>query len=448
MDPIKIDPKRDPIKMDQIDINKIVEREKIAECIKQHILKKDTSGIYIYGDYGIGKTQFVVRLLKEMGYDVLIYDTNHVRNAAFFHEISKNGISNKNVTSMFHEKSKEAVLVMDEIDGMIANDKGGISALIKLIQPHKKIANATAKHLPIFCIASNKTNKKVKDLMKVCKVFELKKPTVPQMQVILAELLPGEENNSKIIEMVQGDLRKLRRFIDVYHKSNSRDKMAQWIDYVHTKYSNDDAKTVVKKLMEAPCPIQEHAYINESDRSIIGLLWHENIVDVLAKDKKKSIPFYIRQLENICFSDYIERITFQKQIWQLNEMCSLIKTMYNNKLLFDEKNKMNGKMNGIMNGIIIKEIRFTKILTKYSTEYNNSLFLYHLCQLLGFDISDLLVYFSTMDATREQELLKHTEITKLDIKRMQRYIEKYTKENAVGIKEVDCDEETVEEGGC
>ena len=53
-----------------------------------------------------------------------------------------------------------------------------------------------------------------------------------------------------------------------------------------------------------------------------------------------------------------------------------------------------------------------------------------------------------MDATREQELLKHTEITKLDIKRMQRYIEKYTKENAVGIKEVDCDEETVEEGGC
>jgi hypothetical protein len=440
----------DQIKMEQININKILEREKITECIKQHICKKDTPGIYIYGDYGIGKTHFVVQLLKEMGYDVLVYDTNHVRNAAFFHEISKNGISNKNVTSMFHKKSKEVVLVMDEIDGMIANDKGGISALIKLIQPTKKIANATAKHLPIFCIASNKTNKKVKDLMKVCKVFELQKPSCQQMHILLAAIIPENtsDENSKIIEMVQGDLRKLCRFIEIYHKSKSGDKISQWIDNIHTKYSNDDAKTVVKKLMDTPGTLQEHVYINESDRSIIGLLWHENIVDLLAKmDKKKSIPFYIRQLENICFSDYIERITFQKQIWQLNEMCSLIKTMYNNKLLFDEKK------NGLGVGKEIKEIRFTKILTKYSTEYNNSLFLYHLCQLLGYDISDLLVYFSTIDATGEQELLKHIEITKLDIKRMQRFIEKYTKENAIGIKEVDikevdCDDDTVCEGGC
>jgi len=425
--------------MDQININKILERENIIERIKQHVLRKDAPGIYIYGDYGIGKTQFVVQLLKEMNYDVLIYDTNHVRNVAFFHEISKNGISNKNVTSMFHKKSKEVVIVMDEIDGMIANDKGGISALIKLIQPNKKNATSTiaTKHLPIFCIASNKTNKKVKDLMKVCKVFELKKPTYSQMQDILTELLPKNtcEDNDKIIEMVQGDLRKLQRFMEVSYKITG----IEWIEHIHTKYSNDDAKTVVKKLMESPSPIQEHVYINESDRSIIGLLWHENIVDMFAKvDKKKSIPFYICQLENICFSDYIERITFQKQIWQLNEMCSLIKTMYNNKLLFDEKNKWNASST-------LKDVRFTKILTKYSTEYNNSLFLNHLCQLLGFDISDLLVYFSTIDASREQEILKHTEISKLDIKRMQRYIEKYTKENAVGIKEVDYDEETIGE---
>lgn len=433
--------------MDQININKILERENITERIKQHVTKKDASGIYIYGDYGIGKTQFVVSILKEMNYDVLIYDTHHVRNVAFFHEISKNGISNKNVTSMFHKKSKEVVIVMDEIDGMIANDKGGISALIKLIQPNKKNAATHAtKHLPIFCIASNKTNKKVKDLMKVCEVFELKKPSYSQMRDILAELQPNNtcEQTDKIIEMVQGDLRKLRRFMDVSHKAHNMN----WIDQIHTKYSNDDAKTAVKKLMVTPCSIQDHAYINESDRSIIGLLWHENIVDMLAKvDKKKSIPFYIGQLENICFSDYIERITFQKQIWQLNEMCSLIKTMYNNKLLFDEKPKWitgAGASSG-SGGCTLKEVRFTKILTKYSTEYNNSLFLNHLCQLLGYDLSDLLVFFSTMDATREQELLKHTEISKLDIKRMQRYIEKYTKENAVGIKEVDYDEETIGE---
>jgi len=56
--------------------------------------------------------------------------------------------------------------------------------------------------------------------------------------------------------------------------------------------------------------------MNETDRTIVGLLWHENIIDILEKMKKKiSIPFYLKLLDNICFSDYIDRITFQKQIW-------------------------------------------------------------------------------------------------------------------------------------
>jgi hypothetical protein len=72
--------------------------------------------------------------------------------------------------------------------------------------------------------------------------------------------------------------------------------------------------------------------MNETDRTIVGLLWHENIIDVIDKyPKKDAIPLYSKMLENMCFADYIDRITFQKQIWQLNEMSSLIKTFNNNK---------------------------------------------------------------------------------------------------------------------
>ena len=46
-------------------------------------------------------------------------------------------------------------------------------------------------------------------------------------------------------------------------------------------------------------------------------------------------------LDNMCFSDYIDRITFQKQIWQFNEMSSLIKTFKNNKL-YHETFTLNG----------------------------------------------------------------------------------------------------------
>ena len=175
-------------------------------------------------------------------------------------------------------------------------------------------------------------------------------------------------------------------------------------------------------------------------RTSVGLLWHENIIDTIEKlDKKQSIPFYISQLDNICFADYIDRITFQKQIWQFNEMSSLIKTFKNNKLYHDTfKNKNKCNQN---------EVRFTKVLTKYSTEYNNSLFIQRLCQKLGMDKKDMFGFF--IELTNNYEIseiiniLENCEISKLDINRIYRYIEKYIKENATGTsdKEVDDEEE-------
>ena len=155
--------------------------------------------------------------------------------------------------------------------------------------------------------------------------------------------------------------------------------------------------------------------------------------------KKISIPFYLTQLDNICFADYIDRITFQKQIWQFNEMSSLIKTFKNNKLYheyFDKKQKYNPH-----------EVRFTKVLTKYSTEYNNSLFIQKLCQKLGMDKKDLFGFFIDFKNSHNDNeiicLLENYEISKLDINRIYRYIEKYIKENATGTtdKEIDEDED-------
>ena len=72
-------------------------------------------------------------------------------------------------------------------------------------------------------------------------------------------------------------------------------------------------------------------------------------------------------------------------------MSSLIKTFYNNHI-FHECKKDNIKL---MN-TDTHEVRFTKVLTKYSTEYNNSLFIQNLCQKLGFDRKDTIYYFKDL----------------------------------------------------
>jgi len=203
--------------------------------------------------------------------------------------------------------------------------------------------------------------------------------------------------------------------------------------------------------------ISEHNNImNDTDRTSVGLLWHENIIDSIEKiDKRKTIPFYIAQLDNICFADYIDRITFQKQIWQFNEMSSLIKTFKNNKLYHDTfeshaNNHANSHNNSHNHNHAHKckssnDIRFTKVLTKYSTEYNNSLFIQKLCQNLGMDKKDLFGFFvdlkSKYDDTQIISLLEGYEINKLDINRIYRYIEKYIKEDAAGTQDKEVEED-------
>jgi hypothetical protein len=178
--------------------------------------------------------------------------------------------------------------------------------------------------------------------------------------------------------------------------------------------------------------------MNETDRTSVGLLWHENIIDLIENRENKNqhvIHFYIEQLDNICFADYIDRITFQKQIWQFNEMSSLIKTFKNNKHY--HKNYCNKST------CPTTDVRFTKVLTKYSTEYNNSLFIQKLCLKLGMDKKDMFGFFSDIkskhDESALQSLQENHEIFKLDVNRINRFLEKYTKENASGVKDNDID---------
>jgi uncharacterized protein with von Willebrand factor type A (vWA) domain len=199
--------------------------------------------------------------------------------------------------------------------------------------------------------------------------------------------------------------------------------------------------------------------MNDTDRTSVGLLWHENIIDKFDKIKKsESIPIYINQLDNICFSDYIDRITFQKQIWQFNEMSSLIKTFKNNKIYHDylkesNKNKMNNKQTKTTTS---NDVRFTKVLTKYSTEYNNTIFIQDLCQQLSMDKKDLFGFLLSIKNTHDENqiynLFENYEINKLDINRIYRYLDKYMKEDAADIvdkePEIDADCDIMYEGDC
>ena len=410
-------------------INLILGREQIANQIKTFLTDFDArcrdanfmKGVYIYGSHGSGKTQFIVRLLEQMNYDVIRYDAGDVRNSAMIESITSNTISNRNVLSMMRKTTKKKVIVMDEIDGMNSGDKGGLASLIKLIRQKKtkkqKTEDVTLN--PIICIGNYFQDKKMRELIKVCHSYELATPSRTQIR----ELLPPQLQTDAVLNYVQGDLRKLDYI--VRHPT---------IPILQLKSHNDNAKETTKWLIANPASFDSHnATICEADRTTIALLWHENIIDVLDKlPMQNAVALYSQLLNNMCFADYVDRITFQYQIWVFNEISSLIKTMHNNRIFHENCPPHN-----------LGEVRFTKVLTKYSTEYNNSQFMYSMCQRLDLDKKDLLLFFNELrhvykdeDAIPVEKLFASHDVCSLDIKRIYRYIDKNI-QRTVAVEEED-----------
>jgi len=440
--------------MEQLNFNNFLEREKLADEIKELLLyfeknKKNLTikrGIYIYGAPGSGKTKFVHNLLHDLGYDIINYDAGDIRNKSIIDTITHNNMTDVNVLSMLTKKKKPIAIIMDEIDGMNNGDKGGINSLIKIIRPKKtrKQKLEEVSYIPIICIGNYHVDKKINELIKVCHTFRFTSPSDQQLINIIKHTMPKISNKTNllnnIINYIQNDLRKFLSINEIYKNNFHILENDRMLAIFQQKSYNEDTKIITQKLIQNKYKMSDHNILmNETDRTIVGLLWHENIIEILNKvGKEDGIRLYISLLQNICFADYIDRITFQKQIWQFNEMSSLIKIFYNNHIFHNNIGNISKNIK-----LQLPSIRFTKVLTKYSTEYNNSIFIQNLCQTLNFDKKDLFSFFIKLkDLYLNGEiyaLFESYELTKLDINRIYRYIDKYTSNRLIDGSD-DCEE--------
>ena len=444
--------------METLNITQILGRTCYAEQMKTILenfeknKNRDSTikrGIYVYGMPGTGKSYFVNEVLKSLDYDTIRYDAGDVRNKGVIETITQNNMTDRNVMHMFKKKIKKIAIVMDEIDGMNSGDKGGINTLIKIVREKKtkKQRSEDITYTPIICIGNYKFDKKIKELMKVCHIIELPEPTTTQMHTIVHSLLLSPDNDrvNEFVEYAQKDLRRLRNIhalhCGIQQKKGRENVTSTGYDISSSLFElktyNEDTKAITKNLINAQYDFTDHVpLINETDRTIIGLLWHENIIDSLANlPVERSLPIYHRILNNICFADYIDRITFQKQIWQFNEMSSIIKTFYNHQIYHQsmtneiKRHEKTPSSSLSKRKFHIKDIRFTKVLTKYSTEYNNTTFIQGLCHKMGMDKQDLRSYFSHIQSYNNDDMavcmdmLESIGITKLDVNRMMRYKE-------------------------
>jgi len=397
-------------------LNRGIYREKINEFLNtfennSKSLSQIKRGLYLYGKSGIGKTTFIKNVLKDKDFDMVYYDSSDVRNKSILDVITTDNMSNVNVHSMFTKKKKRIVIVMDDIDGMNNGDKGGINTLIKLIRPKKtkKQKQEALTTIPIICIGGTMIDKKIKELMSVCNTIELNTPKEEQIERIIRLQYPKIEITKQIHEDIGHDLRKINLL-----KHMSLNTTKQQFDM---KPPIINVKTMTRDFLNNAYHLSQHDIITDTDRTTLALLWHENIIDMSCFEN--NIELYGKILDNICFGDYIDRLMFQKQIWEFNEITSLIKTMFNNNLLHNSNLKLIKKQ-------CDDDIRFTKVLTKYSSEYNNMVFINNVCQELSMTKKDLHYYILEIQQDylydKIDDIVETTELTKLDLLRLCKYV--------------------------
>ena len=425
------------ITLENIDLNTLLERNVLAKQLEDLLYNITHStesnikkGIYINGPSGIGKTTFVVNLLKKLNYEVIYYD-NSCKNKNFIESLSNNNLSTSSVYSLFYENSKKNVIVIDDIECLNSSDKNVLTFLIKLIRQKKtkkqKLESST--DCPIIFINSGSCDKKINELIGVTTAFNLIKPNNNQLTILLKKLLSDYFNSNSNIDN-EFILNNMLSFLDnklynikkilFYYKNNMLNKILNNTDNIinNNNNNNTNIKNITKNLLYKHHNFDTINNILESDRTSIALLLHENIIKVINNDSQ-GLKIYLKILDNFSFCDYIDRYIFKKQIWQLTEINYITKIFYNNYIL----NEYN-----LFKNINLDNILFTKILTKYSSEYNNYIFLYNLMQTFLLEKKDLFSLFIenfdkyNNDINEIYYNYNNYNITKLEIQRLYKFI--------------------------
>ena len=157
----------------------------------------------------------------------------------------------------------------------------------------------------------------------------------------------------------------------IFIGSNLKDKKVQELmnhtslQYECTSDYDNDYDKIVKEITRDFLNDNIKNNKNMCDKNIISLCYHENIIHILNND----LNLYQSFLKNFCNGDYYDRMSFKKQLLQLNEITFYLKLIINS-YLFENIDKKS---------VPLSKINFTKILTKFSNEYSNYNFVIQLC---------------------------------------------------------------------
>ncbi len=307
--------------------------------------------LFLHGPPGIGKTSLANIILSEYGFDVCEFNASEVRNQKQIKEQINEINGNVNVLDFMNYKKRQMGIVMDEIDGMSSNDRGGVSELMEIMFHNTPVKNENniPSGSPFVCI-SNTVDKKIKSIMAKSVCVKLTFPTKQSLMALARKVLKYELGTNfekvdedvylKVVNYCQNDIRRLVNLLEFifFDKNEPIDKINENID---EKLNNFSKKNIIldpykccDSLLNNYTSFQRSIELWETDKVIINSLLVENAPNYIFKNRKNSVKEKVECLRKIfewtSLGDIFDKFVLYNQDYTLFSYIGFLRCVYTN----------------------------------------------------------------------------------------------------------------------
>ncbi len=291
--------------------------------------------ILLLGPPGTGKTATVGALANELNMELVEFNSSDKRNKDSIETLVWRAASQQTLDGRFR------IILLDEVDGLSGtSDRGGVSAILKVV--------IDTVH-PIIMTANDPDSPRLKDLIKICQVFEFEPIEYDNITSVLYSII--KQNNvdiskdtiNDIAEASSGDLRAAISDLEAYVKRGktsvsisptSRDIRHGMEDTLQRLFMTQDAKIARRILSESELDydsillwLEENLHLhmlspNELNQGFEGLSIADLILGRIMKDQnwKLLAYFYDMLATGVACSKTItpyRKVSYSKPTWPL-----------------------------------------------------------------------------------------------------------------------------------